>query len=298
MLRGLPASIAFHAAIFATGYISWPYVVASRSAQTEAVTVPIELIDIGELNNITQILERQPDPVDEPEPEVPEEEPEEPEEPLDPVDETLPEDEIDTASEQAEPEEEAPEEVAPDFEAVPDEPEETQKPEPEPEAPAVRKENPLDDFLNDADNTFQSERATRRQQDPPKPRAQPLLQDTPPKPQDVRRGAGERNANTIRLEGLLYSQVKSCWQGVDDLAGAEDLNVEMQILIDEDGYLREDVTLLSPSRKPVGRTPMRTAVERALKAVRSCEPYRLPKQDYADWDGYNTVRLGPKYEQD
>jgi len=300
MIRGLPASIVFHAALVGISYLGWPFLASSsRDYDSDAIQIPVELVDIGALNNIAPVLRPEPEPEEDIAPEVPEEEPEEdviPEEDPDPVDETLPEDDIDTASAQEEPEEAEPEEVVPDLDAKPDETE--KEPEPEEPTPAVQKANPLDDFLNDADNTFQSERQTRKRREEPKPIREPLLQDTPPIPQEVRRGAGERTANTIRLEGLLYAQVKSCWIGVDDLAGAEDLNVEMQILISEDGYLREDVKLISPSRAPLGRSPMRTAVERAQTAVRKCQPYRLPKQEYADWDDYNTIRLGPKYEQD
>ena len=298
MLRGLPASIVFHAAIVGLSYVGWPFLVSSsRDYDSDAIQIPVELIDIGALNNIAPVRRPEPEPEEEIVPEIPEEEPEEeeiPEEEPDPVDETLPEDEIDTASAQEEPEETEPEEVVPDLDAKPDETEKEPEPEPEEPKPAVQKANPLDDFLNQADSTFQSQRQTRKKQEDPKPVRQPLLQDTPPKPQEVRRGAGDRTANTARLESLLQSKIYECWDGVDDLAHPEKLNVSMNLKLIRDGSI-EDLRLIKPSRRPLGNQPMGTAVDRALRAVRKCAPYNLPKAEYTEWRDIN-VNLGLAFE--
>ncbi len=295
MIRGLPASIVFHAAVLGLGYVSWPFLSATTGFESESILVPIELVDIGALNNIAPVLRPEPEPEEEIVPEVAEEEPEEvPEDEPEPVDETLPEDEIDTASEQETPEEVTPEEVVPDFEATP---EETEDPEPEPETPkpVVQEPDLLDDLLNEADSTFVSQRQTRRDRETPEPVIQPLLEDTPPTPQEVRRGAGERTANTARLESLLYNQIYNCWDGVDDQPNSETLNVRMSIELDDNGYLMGRINMIEPSRDPVGRSPMRVAVERARRAVQRCAPYNLPKQEYAEWREIN-INLGPAFE--
>ncbi len=300
MIRGLPASIMFHAAIVGLGYVSWPFMTASRDYASESIAVPIDLVDIGALNNIAPVLQPEPEPEPEekivPEPEEEEPEEEVPVEEPDPVDETLPEDDIETARDQKAPEEAEPEDVVPDFETKTEEPEDEKKPEPEPEEPkpAVKKPDPLDDFLNSADSSFESERQTRKRQEPPKQRPR-LLEDTPPKPQEVRRGAGERTANTARLESLLYNQIYNCWDGVDDQPSPEKLNVRMAIKLDDKGNLEGRIKWIEPTREPLGRSPMRVAMERARRAVQKCAPYNLPKQDYADWKDIN-INLGPAFE--
>ncbi len=297
MIRGLPASIVFHAAIVGISYLGWPFLAtSSRNHDSDAIRIPVELVDIGALNNIAPVLRPEPEPEEEITPEIPEEEPVEeeiPEEDPDPVDETLPEDEIETASAQEEPEETEPEEVVPDLDAKPDETKKEPEPEPEEPKPAVRQANPLDDLLNDADRTFQSERETRKKREEPKPVRQPLLQDTPPKPQAVRRGAGERTANTARLESLMYNKILPCWDGVDDQPHPDKLNVSMNLKLDRDGDV-SDLRLIKPARRPLGNQPMGTAVDRALRAVRKCAPYNLPEEEYAEWRDIN-VNLGKAF---
>lgn len=300
MIRGLPASLVFHAAVVGAGYVAWPFVSATNVPETEMVIIPIELIELGEVTNISAVRRQEPEPEPEiVEPEPVEEEPvEEPEPEPDPVDEDIEEAEIDTAREAAPPEEAQPEEVVPDFDAEPEEPEpEEKEPEPEPEKSVERRtEQDVNDMLDIFDSTFESERETRKRQPEPTPVSTRSELSDKPAPQEPRKGAGERTGNTARLESLLYAQVKSCWRGVEDLPDPENLNVEMRILLDSDGNLREDVRLMKPSRAPIGRSPMRTAVERAMRAVRSCEPYNLPKEEYEDWDDYHIIRLGPAYE--
>ena len=301
------ASLALHAGVIGGTYkahemFGW---FAPRPAETEAsefVEVPIELVTVGEFNNIAPV----PMPKVEPEPEAEEVLPEEPEveEPVeeDPllVDESILEAEVDTAAEQA-PEEAVPEDVVPDLDAEPATEDTPKEPETKPEAPkpdVVKPEvDPLDALLNDAASTFESERQTRTRQDVPEPRhAAKKLQDeyTPPKA-TPRKGAGERNGNTARLEMLLYNQIYTCWQGVDDQPGKENLNVRLKVQLDKNGNIDGRISLIEPAREPLGRSPMRLAVERARWAVQDCAPYSLPKEEYTDWKDIN-VNLGPRFE--
>ena len=139
MLRGLPASLVFHAAIMGAGYVAWPFVASERYAETELVIVTVDLIELGEVTNISAV--RTPDPeeeVIEPDPETEETPPEEEDEPVpDPVDELLPEDEIETSRDIAPPPEDTdPEDVLPDFDADPEEAESKEDaPKPEPKEP-------------------------------------------------------------------------------------------------------------------------------------------------------------------
>ncbi|MEM9937489.1 MAG: hypothetical protein AAF768_01455 [Pseudomonadota bacterium] len=294
MLRGLPASIIFHAAVVGVGYVSWPYMSVATSTDEEYVIIPVELVDLGEITNIAPIREPDPEPEEEIAPEDPEEEPEEelpPEDP-EPVDDTLPEDEIETASADTPPEEVTPEDVAPDLEAEPEEAED-ETPEPEKPAPPVQRANPLDDFLNDADNTFQSERQTRKKEEPKPVQTRSVLSDKPA-PQETRDGAGERSGNTARLEALLYNYIQPCWTGVSDQPNPETLNVRMKAELDRNGNI-VDLSLVEPRRRPLGRQPMGVAVDRALRAVRKCAPYSLPAEDFSEWREIS-INLGPAFE--
>lgn len=297
MIRGLPASLMLHAAVIGAGYIVWPYV-GTAVLEDEFVIVPVELVDVGEITNVAPVVqqpEEEVEPEEEPEPELPE--PEESEDPIEeePDERDLPEDDVETASEVAPPEE-AEDDVMPDLEEEPEE----EEPEPEPEKPEPEQpkkpnptpdRNPLDDLLNDADSTFESERQTKRATQPPK-QEQRLLDDTPPA-QEPRKGAGERSANTVRIEQLLWNQIYPCWDGVSDQPDPERLNVQMRAELDAEGNVI-DVELVRPRRAPIGDRSMALAVERALRAVRKCQPYRLPRDDYELWKEAN-INLGPAF---
>ncbi|MEO1642869.1 MAG: hypothetical protein AAFR74_05990, partial [Pseudomonadota bacterium] len=108
-----------------------------KQVETELVIVPIELVELGEINNIAAVIappEEEPeaeDAVPEPEEELPPEEEEEV--PEDPVDETLPEDEIEQTNPDSAPEEVIEEDVVPDLDADPTPKTEEEEAEPEPE---------------------------------------------------------------------------------------------------------------------------------------------------------------------
>ena len=296
MIRGLPASILLHAAVIGAGYIVWPYV-GTTETEEEFVLVPVELVEVGEMTNVAPVVEpEEPEPVEEePEPE-PEPEPEEEDVPVEevPDERDIPVDDVETSQEAPAPE--AEDDILPNFEAEPDEEEEAPPEEPEEERPATpnpqRKSSALDDLLNSAESTFQSERETRRETRPP-PREPEPKRDEAPAPQERRFGAGERTANTVRIEQLLYNQIYPCWDGVSDQPEPERLNVSMRARLDAEGNVI-DLDLVRPSRAPIGDRSMQLAIERAQRAVQKCQPYRLPRDDYDLWKEA-TINLGPAF---
>ena len=294
MIRGLPASIMLHVAVIGAGYIAWPYV-ATTVTEDEFVVVPVELVDVGEMTNVAPVIEPQEPEEDELEPEL-EPEPEEDEElPVEdiPDERDIPVDEVETAREAAPPEED--DDILPNFEAEADEEEEAPPEEPKEERPATpnpkRDSSALDSLLNSAESTFQSERETRRETQAPR-RETPPREETPA-PQEQRAGAGERTANTVRIEQLLYNQIYPCWDGVGDQPEPERLNISMRARLDAEGNVI-DLDLLRPSRAPIGDRPMQLAIERAQRAVQKCQPYRLPRDDYDLWKEAN-INLGPAF---
>ena len=121
------------------------------------------------------------------------------------------------------------------------------------------------------------------------------MNQTPPA-QEPRRGAGDRTANTVRIEQLLYNQIYPCWDGVSDQPEPDRLNVSMRLELDAEGNL-VDVELVRPSRPPIGDRSMSLAIERALRAVRKYQPYRLPRDDFELWKTPN-INLGPAFTDD
>lgn len=295
MIRGLPASIIAHAAVLGASYVTFPYWSNTRVFTTDLEAVDVNFAEIGEITNIAPLIETEPEEPEEAAPEEPEEVPEEL-----PVEEELPEAEQDVSDVQSAAAEEDPEDLLPDFE--PEEPEETPEPEPEktPDPAPRRPQDDLMDFLNQSETTFKSERATQRERPEPvvtPPEEQPRTAlENAPKPAETRnrRGSGERNGNTARLEALVVSRIRNeCWAGVDDLPNPERYNVQMNLKLNEDGTIA-DLTLVDPKRRPIGSSFMGTAVDRALRAVRKCEPFRLPSDEYELWNEIN-VYLGLGY---
>ncbi len=295
MLRGLPVSVIAHAAVLSATYFTWPYWgSASRVYATDIEAVDVNFAELGEITNIAPLIAQEPE---EPEPTIPEEPEEVPEE--DPVEEDVPEAEQDVSSAaEPEPVEPDPEDVLPDFE--PDEPEQEPEPQPEPDPTPTPPKDPLADFLNQSETTFKSEIETQRKRPEPRPeppveQPQTALKDAP-KPVETRnrRGAGERNGNTARLEALIVSRIRNeCWAGVDDLPNPERYNVQMKLLLNENGTIA-DLALVDPKRRPIGSSYTGTAVDRALRAVNKCAPYRLPKDEYDLWKEID-VYLGLGY---
>ena len=291
MLRGLPASIVVHAAVMGASYLTWPYWGnSSRVYVAEFEAVDVNFAEIGELTNIAPLIEAEPE-TDEAVAPPPEDVIEEA-----PAEEDLPEAEEDVTNvDEAPPEALDPEDVLPDFE----QPAPEEEPEPQPEPEQKTPKNDLMDFLNQSETTFKSEIETRRERPEPEPAPptetpQNALEDAPkPAETRTRQGAGERSGNTARIEAILYARILPCWDGVADLPFPDQLNVRMKVQLSPNGSV-SDLGLIEPTRRPVGSSPMGTAVDRALRAVRKCAPYNLPQDEYDNWRE-GVVNLGPAF---
>lgn len=290
MLRGLPASILLHVGVFATGYIVVPQ---TYDPIQQIEIVPVDIVTVSEVTNVKAVTERRTElpPVEEPTPEPePEELPEERPEDLELPPEEAPLVEEDTVPPPPEKvKEQAPEDIVPeDPEEKKPEPEEKPEPKPEPEKKKPKRDA-LDDLLDS--DLFQAEASTlidRAAKAAPK--APPLpVEDTPPPEEEPasqagQRGVGERTANEARVESILWSQMKVCWGDVDDLPDPERLAVTVRVKLNPDGTMDGDAELVSPRRARIGDRFMQQAIDRALRAARTCAPYQLPEDDYDVWN--------------
>jgi len=295
MLRGLPASVLLHVGVFATGYIVVPQ---TYDPIQQIEIVPVDIVSVSEVTNVKAVTERRTElpPAEEPTPEPePEEVPEERPEDLELPPEEAPLVEEDTVPPPPEKvEEQAPEDI------VPEEPED-KDPEPEPD-PEPEEEKPERDALDDLldSNLFQAETSTlidRAAKQAAKAPPPPPVEETPP-PENLtsqagRRGVGERTANEARVESLLWSQMRVCWEGVDDLPDPERLAVKVRVKLNPDGTMDGDAKLVPPRRARIGDRFMQQAIDRALRAARRCAPYQMPEDDYDVWNEI-TMNFGTK----
>ncbi|MEO0983769.1 MAG: cell envelope integrity protein TolA [Pseudomonadota bacterium] len=283
----MPASIACHLAVIFGGAVAWPYVSPPPAERTPVV--PIDIITIAAVTDIAPVVK----PREEPEPE-PEEEPPAIEDFLEDVD-TLPEEAPDPETEppppSAEPEA-APPEPEPTPESVPEEEAELEQDEPEPpkpdqQRPVLPEEDPLDSLLSESSNLFDRARDTPRAAPPPQQERRELQDE-----QEPRRAVGEGRRQQARIESIIVSQMKVCWDSVDDLPDNQRLVVTLGVKLRPDGTL-DSVDLVNPSRPPIGDRYMGVAIDRALTATRKCSPYRLPEDDYEVWREMTFV-VGPQ----
>jgi hypothetical protein len=77
----------------------------------------------------------------------------------------------------------------------------------------------------------------------------------------------------------LFTQVRACWAppiGVDE---AKDLVVVIRFAHNRDGTLSGEPSVINK-----GSTPLfHAAAESAIRAVRRCQPFRLPNSKYEAW---------------
>ena len=284
MIRGLPASLLLHAGVIGFGYIAFPY---ATPPYEEQIVVPVDLVDIGETTNLRQIVEREEA---EPEPEDPVSTPEELQELVDALPDEIAPEEEDTPPPPEEtpppPVEDDPLPPDPEDEPEPEEEEpepEEEEPEPEPEEQKIVPPEPetdaLDDLLSESNLFSVEEKEPVRA---PAPNT-PVLRDEDLST-DARRGAGDRTGNTARIEAIILAQMKVCWQDIDDLPNPERLTVTVRVELSPDGRLKSDVELVAPRRARIGDRFQQVAIDRAITAARKCQPYRLPVEDYEQWD--------------
>jgi len=300
MLRGITVSALVHASVLAMAMISWSQadsecdqaieklrrenpgiraieIVVALPQCASAADLPIDFEDVGLVSNVSE-LRKAPEPrPDAPPPE--------------------PEPEVEEAPPEAPPEEAAaePQEAVPDPRAA-KEPEpkkpEPNKLEPKKTEPLIKKQPPKkpkeDDlaFLDDFDKALQDKRQTR-------PRTQPAAATDRPAIGNAdrdREGAGDRTGNTASLQASLRRQIGYCWRGIEDLPEEDQIDVEIAMTLKPDGTLDGNAELVSPRSRPVGRSGL--AVDLALRAVRKCEPYKLPEDSYEQWKDI-VVTIGP-----
>ena len=271
-----------HVLLFGTSTIAWG-IGTPRGLGEEIISVRLEGLELGEMNNIREIIK----------PEIVEDEPtDEPDEPEnigdDETQELTPEASADAAVE------DVLEDILPDFDAEPEtepvEPdadellEELEVPEETPitQNRSAPKEPSIDDLLGDIDESLNQDvrsqnvkrsgsRATRELED---------------QGQTANQGAaGAGTGNTATLLVLLKAQIEEnqCWRSTSDLPDWESLDVTIRFRLDDQGRLISGPERIRPKFISASDRFMRVASERAIRAINLCAPFDLPPEQFALW---------------
>src|SRR5690606_30889197 len=103
------------------------------------------------------------------------------------------------------------------------------------------------------------------------------------------RGTAETASLQARIASIASAALNRCWRSVADMPDPERLRVVVAIRLNRDGSLNGQPRVVSPANYTFDPL-MNEAVNRALRAVRTCEPIdRLP-QDPIVGEAYDLWR--------
>jgi len=164
-------------------------------------------------------------------------------------------------------------EDVPDEEVSPEEEQEAAQEEPAP-APTPQPAQQRRQQANDDFNLADISGLIDRQRDPGRQRQEGQRADR------NQRGAGlgtaERTSIEARIASIVQQQLNRCWRTVADLPDPERLRVTLSFRLNRDGSLNGQPRVVSPANYTFD-PEMNEAVNRALRAVRTCDPIdRLP----------------------
>lgn len=167
-------------------------------------------------------------------------------------------------------------EDAPDEEdSSPEETNATEEPQPTPAsttapAPPQQRRRPNDEFSVDASSDLVNraqEQQRRRQEGERSDRTQ----------ESAGRGDAQTATLEARIAAIASQEFNRCWRSVADMPDPERFVVVLSVRLNRDGSLNGQPRVVSPTGNYTYDPLMNEAVNRALRAVRTCEPIeRLP----------------------
>src|SRR5215813_8041928 len=207
------------------------------------------------------------------------------------------------------PEKKAEPKPAPPPQAKPDTPKEAEKkpePKPDPVAEAIKKEEAKKPELKKEEAKI----PVPKKPPPPQPKFDPakieqrlaLLDKRDPQRRAATGqtlnyapalGTATGNAPTLSQNELdaLRARLAQCWNLPAGAADAKDLNVEVHMLLKQDGSLSAEPRVLNRSSNPF----FQIAAESALRAIRTCAPFTfLPVAKYEAWKDIE-INFNPQY---
>ena len=106
---------------------------------------------------------------------------------------------------------------------------------------------------------------------------------------------GAADAMTADIQDALRSQIAQCWSPPVGAPHAEDLIVDFDLLLNQDGSVAQPPQLTGDSAQTAAGNPYtRAAAEAARRAIYECAPYKLPADRYSQWREINPFHFDPR----
>lgn len=100
-----------------------------------------------------------------------------------------------------------------------------------------------------------------------------------PVPDETARLQGRDQTVSLSDQDALRAQIERCWNPLVGVQGAEDLVVRLKISLKRDGSLSRPPEVVNRRSDP----SFTIAAERAMRAVRRCQPFEMPANKYSVW---------------
>ncbi|MBF0394502.1 MAG: energy transducer TonB, partial [Alphaproteobacteria bacterium] len=152
---------------------------------------------------------------------------------------------------------------------------------------------PKDDFDQLLKTVEKFRPATPQPPQPSQPRPQQpqtAAAPTPGSPNGSNRNAPSEPLTMSEKDAIL-AQIQQCWNPPVGARDAQDLVVEIKVLLNMDGSLvRADIV---ENRALSGHPFYRAAADSAARAAYKCSPFKVPSQKYDTWKEI-TFRFNPR----
>ncbi len=94
----------------------------------------------------------------------------------------------------------------------------------------------------------------------------------------------QANRNTATIQDFIKDRMRECWTPPAGAVNVSEMLVVIRFSLNPDGYLVGPPKIQNRTQIFASNNPYyRAAAEGALRAVRLCEPYELPKEIYEEW---------------
>lgn len=110
---------------------------------------------------------------------------------------------------------------------------------------------------------------------------QALLDKTPDKPQAPQQDQEEVEQMTISEMDALKAQFRRCWSVPAGAREGQSLIVRVRMSLSPQGMITQGPEVIN--RQDLSNPFFRVAAESAVRAIRRCQPYKLPAQKYESW---------------
>lgn len=108
------------------------------------------------------------------------------------------------------------------------------------------------------------------------------------------RGYGLESAMTMDLSDALSEQIGKCWSPPIGAPRAEELVVDFDLFLTQDGRVAQPPQLTASSRDAAASDPYtRASADAARRAIYECQPYKLPADRYSQWQEINPFHFDP-----